>query len=202
MNRHKTPRQIIFPLLVFSLLSGCTMPPSTPILTLPTGINYVDEVIAAVQSENMHAIKDMYVLSTVPCTTKKEMLRQPLCIDGETEGTLVQTMPVLSSDLGQVRINRQSTGNGFEDVQLYAVYKTGPYTYADEYFPAGEYAIAFVHEGSMYATIYQVTSEGIVRVDFCGVTMDICHGGSIERIYKEYPSAFILGPIPIDDQAR
>ncbi len=136
----------------------------------------------------------------VPCTTEKWLLRQPLCLPGETDGTLVQTLPMLSADLGHLRVNEINSWQGIGKAQLYAVYRTGSYTYSDEFFPAGEYAVAFLPEGSAFVFILQVTQDGIVRIDYCGVHHDICAGSTIEEIYQEHESVFILGPFPIVDQ--
>jgi hypothetical protein len=151
---------IFISLTAVSLLSNCTTAPSPTPTTIPTGIAYVDEVIEAVQTGDPQVLKSLFVLSTLPCTTEKWLLRQPLCADGETEGALVQTMPMLSSDLGHLRTNEIRAWQGIGEAQLYAVYRTGAYTYADELFPlGGEYAIAFIPECSDFAFILQVTRD-------------------------------------------
>jgi hypothetical protein len=194
MNIRTYSIPIFIALTALSLLSSCTTALSPTPTTKPTGIAYVDEVIEAVQTGDPQALKSLFVLSTVPCTTEKWLLRQPLCADGETEGTLVQTMPMLSSDLGHLRTNEIRAWQGIGEAQLYAVYRTGAYTYADELFPLGEYAIAFIPEGSDFAFILQVTRDGIVRIDYCGMQLDICQGSTIEEIFQVHNSAFILGP--------
>jgi hypothetical protein len=191
--RHRTCSKVIALAAVFLLGSCAPVPSPTP--TTPTGIPYVDTVIAAVQSGDTQAIKALIVPSTVPCTTEKWLLRQPLCAEGEIEGTPVKTLPTLSDDLGHIRIKESNEWQGIGQGRLYAVYRTGSYTYSDEYYPAGEYAVAFLPEESEFANILQVTKEGIVRIDYCGVRLDICNGLTIEEILKENPSAFILGPI-------
>ena len=175
--------------------------PSPTSLTALTGISYVDAVIEAGQSGDAQALKSLFYLRTVPCTSEKWLLRQPLCLQGEADGTLVQTLPTLSADLGHLRANEIDAWQGIGKVQLYAVYRTGSFTYSDEFFPAGEYAVAFLPEGSDFAFILQVTQHGIVRVDYCGMHLDICPGSTIEEIYQEHKSEFILGPLPIVDLA-
>jgi len=164
---------------------------------LPTGIPYVDDVIEASQSGDPQDLKALFVLQTVPCTTERWLLRQSLCLEGETDVTLVQTMPMLSADLGHLRINEINAWRGIGDVQLYAVYRTGSYTYSDEFFPADEYAVAFIPQGSAFVFILQVTRDGIVRIDYCGLHLDICQGSTIEEVSQEHESEFILGPLPI-----
>jgi hypothetical protein len=165
--------------------------------TTPTGIPYVDAVIEAGQAGDPQALKALFFLRTVPCTTERWLLRQPLCLPGETDGTLVQTMPTLSADLGHLRINEINAWRGIGKAQLYAVYRTGSYTYSDDFFPAGEFAVAFIPEGSAFVFILQVTQDGIVRIDYCGIQLDICPGATIEEIFQEHEAEFILGPLPI-----
>lgn len=199
MKPHLRWIPILVTLIVMGLITGCTLALTPTPATLPTGIPYVDEVIQAVQSGDLQAFKALFVLRSVPCTNEKWLLRQPLCAEGEKEGTIVQTMPLLSDDLGHLRINDIKAWHGLGEVQLYAVYRTGDYTYADEFYPAGEYAIAFTYEGSEFAAILQVTQDGIVRIDNCGVRLDICNGSTLEELSQEHESAFILGPLPIED---
>lgn len=115
------------------------------------------------------------------------------------EGTPLMTLPILSSDLGHLTADELSAWQGIGKAQLYAVYRTGPYTYADEYFPAGEYAAAFLPAGSDFAFILQVTKDGIVRIDYCGIHFDICQGLTIDEIFHEHPWSFLLGPLPIPE---
>jgi hypothetical protein len=104
---------------------------------------------------------------------------------------------MLSDDLGHLRINEINSWQGIGEAQLYAVYRTGSYTYSDEFFPAGEFAVAFLPEGSSFVFIFQVTRNGIVRIDYCGAHYDICPGSTIDEIFQEHESEFILGPFPI-----
>jgi hypothetical protein len=188
---------MLMAMITASLLGSCTAG-LTPTATTPTGIPYVDKVIEAAQCEDPQAISALFVYREVPCTKEKWLLRQPLCEEGETDGTLVETIPILSSDLGHHRKKKNHAWPGMCESRLYAVYRTGPYTYADEFYPAGEYAVAFLQEGSEFATIFQVTREGIVRIDYCGVRLDICSGSTIEEIFQENKSAFVLGPLPVE----
>lgn len=200
MNMRPFPRPILMTLTAATLLASCTTAPSPTPPTTPTGIPYVDAVIEAGQSGDPQVLKALFYLRTVPCTTERWLLRQPLCLQGETDGTLVQTMPMLSADLGHLRINEINSWQGIGEAELYAVYRTGSYTYSDEFFPAGEFAVAFLPEGSAFVFILQVTRDGIVRMDFCGVHDDICPGSTIEEIFQEHESEFILGPLPIVEQ--
>jgi len=180
-----------------ALVASCSTAPSPTPPTTPSGIPYVDAVIEAVQSGDPQAFKDLFVLHMVPCTTERWLLRQSLCPQGETDGTLVQTLPMLSADLGHLTVDEINSWQGIGEARLYAVYRTGSYTYSDEFFPAGEFAVAFVPVGSSFVFILQVTRDGIVRIDYCGVHLDICPGSTIEEIFREYPSEFIMGPLPI-----
>ncbi len=200
MSIRPFPRPIVMALTAATLLASCTAAPSPTPPTTPTGIPYVDAVIQAGQSGDPQALRALFFLRTVPCTTEKWLLRQPLCLQDEADGTLVQTMPLLSSDLGHLTISEINSWQGIGQAQLYAVYRTGPYTYSDEFFPAGEFAVALLPEGSAFAFILQVTRDGIVRIDYCGIDYDICPGSTIEEIFQEHQSEFILGPFPIVQQ--
>jgi len=197
MDMRPFPRPILVALTAATLVASCTTASSPTPPTTPTGIPYVDAVIEAVQSGDPQVLKTLFFLRTVPCTTEKWLLRQPLCLQGETDGTLVQTLPMLSSDLGHLTIDEINSWQGIGEAQLYAVYRTGSYTYSDEFFPAGEFAVAFLPDGSAFVFILQVTRDGIVRIDYCGVHVDICPGSTIEEILRDHESAFILGPLPI-----
>jgi hypothetical protein len=161
-------------------------------------------VIEAVLSGDPQDLKDLFVLGAVPCTTERWLLTQPLCPEGAVDGTIVQTLPMLSSDLGHLSVDEISVWQGIGEAKLYAVYRTGSYTFADEFFPLGDYAVALFpeasDEGSDYVFILQVTREGIVRIDYCGVHCDVCQGSTIQEIFREHASAFILGPDPILEQ--
>jgi hypothetical protein len=194
----RPPRaSILMALIASTLAASCATPPSPTQPTRPTGIPYVDAVIEAGLSGDPQALKALFVLRSVPCTTEKWLLRQPLCPQGERDGTPVQTMPMLSADLGHLTLDEINSWRGIGEVQLYAVYRTGSYTYSDEFFPAGEFAVAFVPEGSAFAFILQVTRDGIVRIDYCGVHLDICPGSTMGEILQGHESDFILGPFPI-----
>ncbi len=202
MKLHIRLIPMLITLSLTGLITGCAPAPTPTPATLPTGIPYVDKVIQSVQSGDLQAFKAQFVLRSVPCTKEKWLLRQPLCAEDEPEGTIVQTMPLLSDDLGHLRVDDIKAWHGLGDVLLYAVYRTGDYTYSDEFYPAGEYAVVFVSEGSEFAHILQVTQDGIVRIDFCGVRLDICNGSTIEEISQENESAFILGPLPVGEVAQ
>lgn len=75
-------------LTIVTLAASCTIAPSLILPTMPTGIPYVDVVIDAVQFGGPQALKTLLVLHKVPCTTEKWLLRQPLCPEGEKDGTL------------------------------------------------------------------------------------------------------------------
>jgi len=106
---------------------------------------------------------------------------------------------MLSSDLGHLTIDEINAWKGIGEAQLYAVYRTGSYTYSDEFFSAGEFAVVFLPEESDFAFILQVTQDGIVRIDYCRVHLDICQGSTIDEIFKEHESEFILGPYSINE---
>jgi len=196
MKTKRFPGRLLISVVVSALMASCGVAPLSTPNPPRTGIDYVDAVIEAGLSDDPQDLKNLFVLSTVPCTIHKWLLRQPLCYQTESDGTLVQTLPMLSSDLGHLRITEINSWQGVGKAQLYAVYRTGTYTYSDEFFPAGEFAVAFIPNDSAFAFILQVTRDGIVRVDYCGVHFDICPGATIDKIFQEHESEFLLGPFP------
>src|SRR3990172_12083891 len=107
-----------------ALVASCSTAPSPTPPTTPSGIPYVDAVIEAVQSGDPQAFKDLFVLHMVPCTTERWLLRQSLCPQGETHGTLVQTLPMLSADLGHLTVDEINSWQGIGEAPFYPFYPT------------------------------------------------------------------------------
>ncbi len=176
-------------------VEGMPAPPTSPTATTPTsspprtGTPYVDAIIEAGLSGDPQALKALIFLSTLPCTTREGLGGPPKCLESEADGTLVEALPVLGSEGGHIRIDEINSWQGIGAARLYAVYRTGSYTYSDEFYPAGEFAVVFIPEDSTGALTLQVTPDGIVRFDHS-------FGPTTEQLYKEHPSDFILGPLP------
>jgi hypothetical protein len=190
MNRRPFQRPILLALAVTTIVASCTTAPSPTPSAPYTGIPYVDSVIAAGLSGNPKALNTLIFLSTFPCTTREGLGGPPKCLRGEADGTLVKALPVLGSEGGHVRIDEINSWEGVGAARLYAVYRTGSHTYSDEFYPAGEFAVVFIPAGSTGALTLQVTGNGIVRFDHG-------FGPTVEELYREHASDFMLGPFAI-----
>ena len=189
MNPRPFHRPTLMALAAATLMAGCTSVPSSTQSATRTGIPYVDAVIEAGLSGDPRVLNALIVLSTLPCTTREGFGGPPKCLQGEADGTLVQALPVLGSEGGHVRIDEINSWEGIGAARLYAVYRTGSYTYSDDFYPAGEFAVVFIPEGSAGALPLQATQGGIVRFDHA-------FGPTIEELHQDHASDFILGPFP------
>jgi len=171
---------------------ACTTPPSPTPPSTRTGIAYVDAVIDAGESGDPRALKQLVFFSTFPCTAREGFGGPPKCLPGEPEATLVEALPVVGSEGGHVRMNEIDEWEGIGAARLYGVYRTGSATYSDEFFPPGEFAVVFIPAGSDSPLTLQVTQDGIVR-------FDQGFGPTLEELFQEHGSDFVLGPFFITD---
>ncbi len=184
-------RNPLFLYLVLVLTTaGCSDVPSSTQAAPRTGIPYVDTVIEAAESGDRAALESLVHLSTFPCTTREGFGGPPKCLPGESEGTLVQALPVLGTEGGHVREVELDQWERIGAARLVAVYKTNPATYADEFFPAGEFAVVLLPADSQGLLTLQVTPEGIVRFDHA-------FGPTLHQLFSEHEEDFLLGPFDI-----
>jgi hypothetical protein len=59
---------------------------------------------------------------------------------------------------------------GIGKAQLYAVYRNIQNTQTDEFFPAGEFGVAFLQEDGVNVVVFQVTEDGVARIDYQPLT--------------------------------
>jgi hypothetical protein len=186
MRRRSQGRLGVVPICVL-LLAACS-DPSTPTSGPPqTGIPYVDAVIDAGLSGDPQAIRELIHLGSFPCTVRSGLGGPPKCLPGEAEGTMVQAFPVLGSEGGHVRAAELDSWEGIGQPALAAVYRTGTDTYADEFFPAGEYAVAFTLTDPDGTVTMQVTQDGIVRIEHG-------FGLTLSEMYEKHKEDFLLAP--------
>jgi len=90
----------------------------------------------------------------------------PKCLAGEADGTLVEVLPILSSEGTFLKKSDLDTWK-LNVSELYAVYQVSDKAFSDENYPAGEYALVFVGDADAPTSItLQVRDGGIVRVDY------------------------------------
>ncbi len=168
--------------------SACSAAPSpTPPSPDRTGIASVDRVIDVVESGDVEAQRSLLHFAAFPCTTTEGFGGPPKCLPGEPEGTPVEALPILGAEGGHMRKSEIDTWTGVGAARLYAVYTVPATTYADAYYPVGEYSIAFFMPDWDSTVVFQVGSQGIVRVDYRFESPS-------EEILGLHPENLILGP--------
>ena len=148
---------------------------------------HLDDLVSAVSSGSTDDLLALVQFSSLPCTRKEGLGGPPKCLAGETEGTLVDVLPILGPEGGHIRRSEFSSWPGIGAAQLYAAFRTSESTYSDEFFPAGEFGVAFLLPDKASVAVFQVTEDGIVRLDYPAVP-------SFEDILKG--NEIILGPYP------
>lgn len=133
-------------------------------LSTRTGIAEVDDVLGAVESGDAEALRGLIRFTTIGCTTAEGMGGPPKCREGETEGTLVNVLPLMGPEGSFVYETDLSNFRPTGVIGIYAIYSVSDSAYSEEAYPAGEYAVILTTEVDPIYTIYQIR-EGIVRID-------------------------------------
>ena len=187
---------IMLALIIALLVTACspqTPPPTSPPAPTPPGedtVPHLDDLVLAMTSGATEDLLGLVYLSSLPCTKGEGLGGPPKCIADETEGTLVDVLPILGSEGHHIRHSDLSNWAGLGEAQLYAAFRTSESTYSDEFFPAGEFGVVFLLPDQTNGVIFQVTEDGIVRIDLHDLS-------SIEDILKK--SEVVLGPIPLTE---
>jgi len=134
-------------------------------LSTRTGIPDVDAVLAAVESGDPQALRDLVRYTTVGCTNAEGLGGPPKCREGEAEGTLVNVLPFLGSEGHFLHESELSSFPGVNVIGLYAVYVVSDSAYSEEAYTTGEYAAMFTTEDDQTVIVLQIR-EGIVRIDY------------------------------------
>ena len=138
-------------------------PGSYPLSTR-TGIADVDEVLAAVESGDAQALRDLIRFTTVGCTNADGLGGPPKCREGEAEGTPVHVLPFLGPEGSFMHQADLASFQPMEVLGIYAVYSVSDSAYAEEASPAGEYAAMFTTAEDQIFIVLQIRA-GIVRID-------------------------------------
>jgi hypothetical protein len=154
---------IVLALALVWLVSACSPQASTP--DAAEEVPHLDALVSAVTSGSAGDLLPLVRFSALPCTNAEGLGGPPKCIAGEAEGTLVDVLPVLGPEGHHRRRSDFSSWPGLDDAQLYAAFRTPESTYTDEFFPRGEYGVAFSLANQTFL-IFQMTDEGIVRLDY------------------------------------
>ena len=127
-------------LLFVAFLASACLPMATPTPTLlvpsptsaekyhsfdtPTTIEEIDTILDTVNSNDKQRLTDLFSYTTIACKTVVNALGgPPPCREGEAEGTLVEVLPVLSSEGTYLWKDEVSNWQGLDMTGLYAVYQ-------------------------------------------------------------------------------
>jgi hypothetical protein len=160
-------------------------------LDTQTGIAQVDRILDAVASGDPQVLRSLVEFTELACTHGEGFGGPPKCREGEEEGTPVRTLAFLGSEGGHIREEEIEQWIGVTADGIYAVYEVSAEVYADEYFPAGRYAIVLLNPEDLYGTILRVGESGIVRVD----TLFDISPESLKATLEREAETVILAPI-------
>ena len=131
-----------------------------------TGVEEIDNILTAVASGEPAQLEKLIALTTAPCTTRDGLGGPPKCRDGEAEGTLVEALPVISSEGSFVRRDELDNWTGVDADSLFAVYRVSEDGINEQYYPRGEYAIVFLSAEHGMAVTLRILHGRVVRVDY------------------------------------
>ena len=133
-----------------------------------TGIEEIDHVIDVMMNTNIDARLALVQFTTTACTTKGGLGGPPKCEPGEADGTIVDAFPVSNGEGHFARSDKVQGVFDFTVRGLFAVYVVPEDAYRTDYWPAGEYGIAFTSEdGGSPQVITLLVEDGlIVRLEF------------------------------------
>ena len=157
--------------LLLLLVTACT-PIQRPAGTVPTssvtGNDELDAIIAAAIYSDLETLQAKLAFSELPCSVADGLGGPPKCLEGDPAGTLYEVLPILGPE-GHFMHKADASLEGwpgFGKVHLFAVYEVSNTVYADENYPAGEYAIVLRGPaGTQMNITLQVRNGHIVRID-------------------------------------
>jgi hypothetical protein len=153
----------IMPGMVGTTAAGLEVPIHPP--NTRVGIREIDDLLDAVLSGNQDVIKSKIGWTETGCTIQEGLGGPPKCRQGEAEGTSVIVLPFLGPEGHFLRHDEVDTWSVPEAKGLYAVYRVSPDAYAEPDYPAGEFALVFLHGHGVTFVTYQVYRGQIVRID-------------------------------------
>ena len=130
-----------------------------------TGITEIDDVLAAVESNDPQKLRELFSYSTIACRTVHALGGPPPCREGEAEGTLVEVLPILGAEGGHLRKDEISNWTALDVTRLYAVYRVSNSAFSAEYYPKGDYGVILVGAENSTNTVLQIkeaASSGLI----------------------------------------
>lgn len=135
-------------------------------LSVKTMIEEIDIVLRAVESRDAQKVRDLFSYINTFCRTVNALGGPPPCRKGEPEGTPVEAFPILGAEGGHLRRDEIALWQELDVIGVYAVYQASDSAFSDEYYPAGDYAIALVGNENGADVILRVAQGEIVRIDY------------------------------------
>jgi hypothetical protein len=121
--------------------STATSVPETPVSTAGlTGIAELDAVIAAIQSGDGQAIRELMRLTTFACTTEGGLPPPPACPEGVPGGSPVERFPYTTCETTML-MEEDLGAEGPAGGQIYGAYEAGDAAFFEE-----EYLIIFAED--------------------------------------------------------
>lgn len=130
-----------------------------------TGIEEIDNILAAVASGDRAQVLSLIDYTVAPCTTRDGFGGPPKCRDGEEEGTSVEGIPMVTSEGGIIRKDEMELWTGVNAESLFAVYRVSEDGVVEQYYPRGEYAIVYLSNENGVGVTLRIIDGRIVRVD-------------------------------------
>lgn len=131
-----------------------------------TGIEEIDNVIAAVASGDRTQLESAIKYTTAPCTTREGLGGPPKCREAEAEEILVDAFPIVGGEGSMIRKDEISNWTGVDAKAVFAVYRVSEEGVNEQYYPRGEYAVVFLTQEAESAVTLRIEDGGIVRVDY------------------------------------
>jgi hypothetical protein len=159
-------------LLVFMPMNACsTAPTSTPAsnpqgdypLDTKTGVQAVDNALAAVASGNSQELISLINYTIAPCITADGLGGPPKCSEGEPEGMMLEVLPFLGGEGSFIRKSEIGNWQGVDATAVYAVYRVSQDAQVEEYYSPGKYAIIFIAPGNQPMLSLRIANGGIVQ---------------------------------------
>jgi hypothetical protein len=181
----KKVAQVIL-IFVFGVIAAACVP-QDPSPSTGEQIPHLETLRQAATTGSTEDILALVRFSTFPCTHREGLGGPPKCLTTEEEGTPVEVLPFLTSEGNHMRRAEVGSWPGVGRAQLYAAYKNPERPYPDEFFPEGEYGVAFLLEDETNVVVFQVAEEGILRIDYYPLA-------SFEELLENWE--VLLGPLP------
>jgi hypothetical protein len=183
---------VLVSILLYSCSPATSVPTPAPTggsypLSTTTGIQDVDHVLEAVAGGDPGQVASLIRYTTAPCTKADGLGGPPKCRDGEADGTVLDVLPLISSEGSSWRKDESGKWSGIQQDALYAIYRVSLNALNEQFYPAGDYMIVFTPGENGDITVLHVAHGGIVRVD-------TLHADSLKAIITRDASEVILPP--------